>query len=135
MAESNLGHGFAVPALPATPAERLVDAVQREAITREDIMVQANLLSHEGYPVAQTLQALVADFSSRSGECRTVRGFCKVLHRDFPLVLETICAKLLDQKVVAQVASEAQSARAEQRAWARSRQQRVSVDEDERYER
>ena len=155
--------------MPSSAAQRLVEAVQRDAITRDDIastVITIAGASSDAYPVAactaaaaqqqqqqqqqqppaaaataaaaatQQLERLIQDFATKAGPCRTVRGFCALLERDHPAILQRTCDSLLSEQVVRQVALEAQAAQAEQRAWARARQRRqlgLDDDDDERY--
>ena len=150
--------------LPASAAQRIVDAAQRSAISRDDIAESVcNMLPMsivDAYPVAMcnpsqqhhqqhhlaqptvdpqravALQGLIHEFMTKTGGCRTVRGFCALLERDHPDILEQVCDCLLSKQVVQQVALEAQAMQAEQRLWGRLRQKQrlaLSREDEERY--
>ena len=103
----------------------LVEAIQREDITREDIartVVEGNA----------SLHALAVDFLDTSKRRQSVHKFCAAVRAVDPATLDRTVDLLIHQRVSQAEVMQVQQQMQEQRQHARAWQQRADMDMDER---
>ena len=106
------------------PAARLVEAVQREDITREDIARTVSSMN-------PTLHALAQTFVDQSNGRQTIHKFCSIVRAQDPATLERTMHVLCNQVVSTTLVGQAQAAMQEQRERQRQWRQRADFDAHE----
>ena len=115
---------------PSTATARLVEAVQRQDITREDIARTVCMLTAQ-----PALHSLAAEFLDVSRGRQTVHRFCNAVGAVDANCLEQTCHALIYQQVSHTEAMAAQREMQEQRDRSRMRLQRNALVDEARFER